>query len=217
EALQYYSSSIATAATGMGYAQMDFTNALLSEYIRNLGYKAIDCSRNDVALSVPLALQAGLGDLGRNGIVITPQFGPRVRLSKIITDLPLEPDAPTDFGVTEFCTACEKCARMCPSHSIMSGERTDQPRGVSNVGGELKWPINPVTCRMYWAKAKRGGGCTICISCCPYTKPDTLPHRTVRWFTDHARWADSLYVKMDDWLGYGKPKRADNFWEEWQP
>lgn len=214
---RYYSSTIATAATGMGYARMDFTNALLSEYIRNLGYKVIDCARNDVALSIPLAMQAGLGDIGRNGLLITPRFGPRLRLSKVITDLPLETDAPVDFGVTEFCQACQKCARFCPSRSILPGNRTDHPRNVSNGSGVLKWPINAVTCRMYWAQAKRGGGCGICISCCPYNKPDTRFHRAVRWFTDNLRWADSFYVTMDDWLGYGKPRRPDNFWDEWRP
>ena len=214
---RYYNSSIATAATGMGYARMDFTNALLSEYIRNLGYKAINCTRNDVALSVPLAMQAGLGDLARNGLLITPQFGPRVRLSKVITDLPLEPDTPIDFGVTEFCLACEKCADSCPSQSIMTGDRTTEINNESNNSGALKWPINAETCRTYWARAKRGGGCTACISCCPYNKPHTWPHRTVRWLTDHTRWADPLFVKGDDLLGYGKPRKPDDFWEEWQP
>jgi hypothetical protein len=41
-------------------------------------------------------------------------------------------------------------------------------------------------------------------------------HRLVRWSVDHARWADRLYIKMDDWFGYGKPQKADNFWEEWR-
>ena len=214
---KYFASPIAGAATGLGYSQMGFTNAFLSEYIRNLGFKVIDCSTNDVALSTPMAMQAGLGDLGRNGLLITPEFGPRVRISKVITDLPLVADSPIEFGVTAFCEACGKCAETCPSQSIMSGERTAKPNNVSNAAGELKWPIDAETCRMYWARAKRGGGCTNCISSCPYNKVNTWPHRTVQWFTDHARWADSFYVKMDDLLGYGKPKKPDNFWEEWQP
>jgi hypothetical protein len=99
----------------------------------------------------------------------------------------------------------------------MKGPRTDQPRGVSNVGNELKWPINPVTCRLYWAKSKRGGGCTICLSVCPYNKPATWPHRLAQWSIDNVRWLDPMWVKLDDALGYGKPRRADRFWEEWEP
>ena len=213
--IKYFPTFVADVATSMGYSRMAMANAYLTAFIRNLGFKAIDCSTNDVALSIPMAMQAGLGDLGRNGLLITPQFGPRLRLSKVITDLPLLADVPIDFGVTEFCTACKKCADLCPSQSIPSGERTTEPNSVSNAGGELKWPVNAEKCRMYWGRVNKS--CTNCIACCPYNKPDTWFHQTVRWFTDNVRWADSFCVKADDLLGYGKPMKADNFWEEWQP
>jgi len=99
----------------------------------------------------------------------------------------------------------------------MNGDRTAEVNNASNVSGALKWPINAETCRMYWAKAKKGGGCTLCVSTCPYNKVDTWPHRIVRWFTDHARWMDKLFVVGDDMLGYGKPRNPDKFWEEWEP
>ena len=213
---RYVGSPLSGSPTGLGYSRMAITNSYLSEYIVNLGYQAINCTTNDVAMTIPMAMQAGLGDIGRNGLLITPQFGPRVRLSKIITDLPSAEDSPIDFGVTEFCKACEKCADHCPSKSIIYGDRTTEPINVSNVGGELKWPINAETCRMYWSKAKKGG-CSICISSCPYNKVNSWPHRVVRWFADHVRWMDKLLVMGDDMLGYGKPRSAAKFWEEWQP
>ena len=213
--MKYFPSWIAHAATSMGYSMVAITNAYLSAFIRSLGFKAIDCEINDVGMSIPMALQAGLGELGRNGLLITPEFGPRVRISKVITDLPLVPDSPIEFGVTEFCEVCKKCAKMCPSQSILHGERTTEPRNISNSPGELKWPINAETCRMYWGHINRP--CTTCISSCPFNKPNTLFHRIVRWFIHHMRWADSFYVKMDDLLGYGKPQNPDNFWEEWRP
>lgn len=212
--MKYYPSYIADAVTSMGYSQMAVTNAYLAKFIENLGFKAID-SQNDTALSVPMAMQAGLGDVGRMGLLITPQFGPRVRLSKIITDLPLVADSPIEFGVTEFCDACMKCAQLCPSQSISYGERTAESDSVSNNPGALKWPINAETCRMYWGRVNKP--CTSCVACCPYNKPYTWPHRATLWFTDHVRWADSLYVKLDDLFGYGKPKKAEDFWEEWEP
>lgn len=212
--LKYHPTWIAQSATSLGYAEMAITNARLSAFIRNLGYKAIE-SGNDVAMSIPMAMQAGLGEIGRNGLLITARFGPRIRLSKVLTNLPLIADSPIEFGVTEYCEACKKCAVMCPSQSLLYGERTTEPNSVSNVGGSLKWPINAETCRRYWGQVNRP--CTTCISCCSYNKPDTWPHKTVRWFTDHVRWADPLYIKMDNLLGYGAQKNADNFWEEWQP
>ena len=213
--MKYFPTYVADAATGMGYSRMTIANAHLAAFIRGLGSKTIDCSINDVALSVPLAMLAGLGDIGRNGVLITPQFGPRLRLSKVLTDLPLVADAPIDFGVTEFCEACMKCAQMCPSQAIPSGERTTEPNNVSNVAGELKWPIDAVKCRIHWARAAKS--CTTCIACCPYNKPDTLFHRTVLRFTDTVRSAGSFCVWADNRLGYGRPARAEDFWDEWQP
>ena len=72
----------AATATGIGYSKMAFILACMGEFIRNLGYEAIQCG-NDTALSIPLSIDAGLGELGRNGLLITPQHGPRVRLCKI--------------------------------------------------------------------------------------------------------------------------------------
>jgi reductive dehalogenase len=213
--VSYYPTLCSNAASSMGYSRMAITNHYMSAYIRNLGFNAIDCTTNDVALSIPMAMQAGLGDLARNGLLITPKYGPRVRISKVITDMPLVPDAPIDFGVTEFCEACEMCAERCPSQSLKYGPRTTEPNNASNVGGVLKWPIDAETCRMYWGRQNKG--CTVCMAYCPFNKPDTPFHKTVRWFADYVRWADPLYVWMDKLFGYGKPKPADNFWEEWDP
>jgi reductive dehalogenase len=212
--LRYSPSYIYEVPGNRAYTQMAVTNAHLASFIENLGFKAIDC-QNDTALSIPLAMQAGLGELGRLGLLITPQFGPRVRLSKVITDLPLIADSPIEFGVTQFCDKCMKCARLCPSQSISYGERTVEPNNVSNNSGILRWPVNLETCRIYWARAKRY--CSSCVACCPYNKPHTWPHRTALWLTDHFSLADPLYIKMDDLLGYGKPRKTDKFWEEWNP
>jgi epoxyqueuosine reductase len=215
EIIKYYPTHVSEAPVGLGYSRMAVTNAHVASFIRNIGHEAIDCSINDVALSIPLAMQAGLGDLGRNGLLISPQFGARLRLSKVITDLPLVPDAPIEFGVAEFCASCKKCADRCPSRSISFGDTTTEPINVSNAGGARKWRINAETCRTYWSRVNHG--CNNCVACCPYTKPDTWPHRTALWFTDHVRWADPLYVRMDDLFGYGKPKKADDFWDTWEP
>ena len=212
--ITYFNTYNSGSASRMGYSRMAITNAHLSSFIRHLGFKAIECG-NEIGLSIPMAMQAGLGEIGRNGILITPELGPRLRLSKVLTDLPLVVDSPIEFGVTEFCTACKKCADSCPSRSLMTGDRTTEANNKSNNSGELKWPINAETCRIYWSRVS--APCVTCIATCPYNKPNTWPHRTVQWFTDHARWADSLYVKMDDLFGYGKPSKADNFWEDWQP
>ncbi len=210
---RYFPTYINTWTTN-SYRQMT-ANALLSAFIKCLGFKTIDCTFDDVALAIPLAMQAGLGQLGRHNMLITPRFGSSIRLGQVFTNLPLVPDDPIDFGVTEFCNVCKKCADMCPSRSITHEGRTTEPITISNVAGERKWQFNPETCHINLYASKKP--CQICVSVCPFTKPNTLFHRAVRWLVDKARWADSFYVKMNDVFGYGKPKKADGFWDDWEP
>ena len=82
----------AGVATGVGYSRMAYAISCLAEFIRHLGYAAIPMG-NDTALSIPLAVDSGLGELGRNGLLVTPQYGPCVRICKVFTDLPLATDA----------------------------------------------------------------------------------------------------------------------------
>ena len=86
------------AATDLVYSDMAIVSSSLAEFIRELGYKAMPLG-NEMALSIPMAVDAGLGELGRNGLLITEKFGPRVRICKVITSLPLVPDKPVDLGV----------------------------------------------------------------------------------------------------------------------
>jgi reductive dehalogenase len=178
----------ASAAAGLGYSKMAFLAPSLAKFIAALGYQAIACG-NDTALSVPLAVDAGLGQLGRFGAIITPEFGPRVRLCKVLTDLPLVPTAPIDFGVTDFCDHCEKCAEYCPSQAILYGKRTHKARTPSTNPGLLKWPFDGEKCLRFWymngARTDQGMyhiDCYQCINVCPFNKKPGIGHDLVRWF-----------------------------------
>jgi reductive dehalogenase len=163
--------ALSAAATGLGYSKMAVLSVSVAEFIRNLGYKAIPM-RNDTALSIPLAIDAGLGELGRHGRLITEQYGPRVRLCKVFTDLPLVPDKPIDMGQQEFCENCGACAEECPGKAISAGKRTTEPASVSNnKGGLLKWPINAYNCFKNWYPPKVGVDCTHCIAICTKNQP----------------------------------------------
>ncbi|MFX1518840.1 MAG: reductive dehalogenase [Promethearchaeota archaeon] len=149
-----------SAATGLGYSKMAFAASHLAQYIRNLGYRALPCG-NDTAFSVPLAIDAGLGEQGKHGMLITPEFGPRVRLCKVITNLPLSPDKPIDFGVQEYCEVnCNKCVENCPAQAI-NGKKE-----VKN--GVLKWVASGERCFSFWCE--QGNDCSICIKVCPFNK-----------------------------------------------
>jgi reductive dehalogenase len=161
----------AAAVTGLAYSRMAFAASSLAEFVRNLGYTAIP-DGNDTGLSIPLAIDAGLGQLGRNGLLITPEYGPRVRICKVYTDLPLEPDRPVDFGVTEFCKGCRLCAEACEVDAI-SFEREPgwEPACKSSNPGARKWYIDGEKCYVYWCD--NGTDCSTCISVCPFNRgPD---------------------------------------------
>jgi len=211
EYYKYTPTFIAGAGTGLGYSKMAFTAGLLGQFLNHLGYKSIPMG-NDTAISIPFAIQAGLGELGRNGLLFTPKYGPRVRLCKVFTNMPLVCDEPIEFGVTEFCEVCKKCADKCPGQAITHGERTTEPLNISNAGGALKWYVDCEKC--FKIAAKNGVECGNCIRVCPFNKQDGMSHTTVRWFVDRFPQLDSIFVKLDDLFGYGKQEDPANFWNK---
>lgn len=160
-------SALSGAATGLGYSHDALVVLSIAQYIRNLGYNAI-ASMNDTALAIPLAIKAGLGEYGRNGLLITPEFGPRVRLGKIFTDMPLAHDAPIQFGVKEMCEECNACAAGCPVKAIPFGDPSTEIFNQSNLKGVRKWTVDGEKCFSYWAA--QNSDCSICIRVCPYNR-----------------------------------------------
>ncbi len=211
DAIQCSPSGPAATATGLGYSKMAFTAGLLAHYIRGLGYQALPCG-NDTACSIPIAIDAGLGEMARNGLLITPEFGPRVRLAKVLTDLPLIPDRPIEFGVWDFCLICEKCAKKCPSKSIMFGEPSDEPHNISNRNGVMAWHINAETCLAFWADNHID--CSNCIRTCPFNKPAGRLHDWIRRGIRYTPWLNELFLWGDDLLGYGKKQNPDDFYKK---
>ena len=124
--------SLGDAATGLGYSHSAFTVASLAEFIRGLGYQAIP-SVNDTALSVPFAVEAGIGELSRLNKLVTPEFGPAVRLCKVFTDLPMACDKPVDFGLSNSARSVRSAPRRvhrAHCRSTMSRVSRPEARGI---------------------------------------------------------------------------------------
>lgn len=179
---------------GRVYALSALVAVQVAAYVRALGWPArAHHMRNYGVLVVPVAIDAGLGELGRCGYLMHPRLGANLRLVCVTTDLPLAPDPPVALGVQDFCTKCLKCATTCPSGAIPRGDKVV-------VRGVRKWQIDPEKCLLYWGHL--GSACSICQTVCPWSKPPTLPHRVVAWIAFNVPFARRFLVWADD-LVYG--------------
>jgi len=191
--------------SAVSYSKGAYVSTTLADTISGLGYRAVaEHSRNYNSLAVPLAVNAGLGELGRNGYLIAPRFGPRVRLFVVTTDLELVPDQPVDLGAEVFCARCKKCAESCPSQSL--------PRnGKTITRGVRKWQMDAESCYTYWARA--GTDCSVCMAVCPFARPDTPLHRLARWLIKHSDFARRILPILDNFI-YGRhwhPRRSPDW------
>ena len=150
---------------------------MLAAYIREMGYPArAHCHSGYEVNPIPLAVNAGLGELGRYGMLIHEEYGSRVHLATVTTDLPLAVDEPVDIGVEDFCRQCMKCARNCPSYSISFGDKVV-------INGVEKWAINVDSCYKARLAGRRSGwaNCLICVTVCPYNKRSAWWHTLAVW------------------------------------
>ncbi|MDH4276670.1 MAG: reductive dehalogenase [Acidimicrobiia bacterium] len=201
-------SALAGTATGLGYSQDAAVLLAVAQYIRNLGFQAVP-SMNDSALAIPLALAAGLGEYGRHGMVITPEFGPRLRFGKIFTDMPLAHDRPVSFGVREFCEQCDRCAAACPARAIPHGEPVPVALNRSGLKGVRKWSVDGEACFGYWSKINTD--CAICVRVCPWNRDYTKAWN--RWWRRLAGTRlRALMLRLDDRLGGGRRLKPNDWW-----
>jgi len=200
--------------SAVNYAKGAYVSTLLARWFSHLGYRGVaEHTRNYDLILPPLAVDAGLGEVGRQGYLIAPRFGARVRIFAVLTDMPLTPDRPLSLGVEEFCRKCKKCADSCPSRSIPLGDKTV-------CRGFEKWKLDEESCFAYWARV--GTDCSICMAICPFSRPNTPFHRLIRWLVGRSALAKMLFPAIDnviygkrwkvrrvpDWLAF--PKRSES-------
>lgn len=172
----------------------------LAGEIRSFGYPArAHFGRWSEVQVIPVAVEAGLGEVGKNGVLISPKFGPRGSFPIVTTDLPLIPDDQADLGIQEFCRTCNKCSRACPVLAIPTGAPVV-------VDGLSKWPVDGNKC---WGFIKGNPKCMACMGACPFNKKNLAIHRIAGWLvTRKSVIANWLLVKLDDALGYGSAALA---------
>lgn len=180
------------------YLKLAFTGARLEMYLKSLGYRAQSMNGEyyEVPL-VPIAHDAGLGQIGMCNHIVTKKYGDRIRLGAVLTTMELEYDSPIDFGLREFCKKCALCLMNCPSKSITHKTR--------EVDGRIFYKFDDVSCFEQWTKM--GTDCGTCIQACPFSQgvdldkvekmkehPELMDEIMEEHFEKHGR---RVYIKDD--------------------
>ncbi len=161
------------------YSRLRFIVGKLEVFIKQIGFPAraqFPPTSYEIAMP-PVAIDAGLGEQGRHGVLITPELGANTRLAAVITNMPLEPDKPIDVGIKKFCNKCKICAEECPSGAIAF---SDEPETISR--GYKRWGIEQEKCYKVWnsVATSHARGCRVCIAVCPYSRKRNWMHNIVR-------------------------------------
>ncbi|MFQ6128463.1 MAG: hypothetical protein ACE5QW_06135 [Thermoplasmata archaeon] len=183
-----------STAVGLAYSRCRTISESIARCVAQLGYNAYPAV-NELGLSVPLAIDAGREEFARNGLLISDSFGMAVRIGKVPTDMPLQQDLPVNLGVRGFCKICKQYAEKCPAKVISFD---DEPSGktfsVSNNPGVEKWYVDVDRCYEFWCN--NGTDRSNCITYCPFTKPNTWPHRLDRALARRT----GLLIRLLLWL-----------------
>jgi epoxyqueuosine reductase len=130
--------------------------ATIARLLHEKGFRADVHGPAGVAISIHYAVQAGLGQLGLNGQLLTPRAGSRCRLTLITTNALLVHDEPVDYGIHAICDACQVCVRRCPPGAI--------PKQRAYHRGIMKAKIKSDRC---FPILQQAHGCAICMKVCP--------------------------------------------------
>lgn len=187
--------------SGQQYLEAGRIAVQIGQFLRKLGYSSKAHIDGNYEVVCPLvARDAGLGEIGRMGLLMTPKEGPRVRLGVVTTDFILpNHQRKQDNSLLDFCNHCKKCAAVCPSKSISF----DPPKLINGIN---RWQINSESCFTYWSLS--GTDCGRCMAICPYSHPNNLLHNSIRWGIKHSPLFRRLAVHLDDFFYGRKPKPA---------
>lgn len=161
------------------YSRERVIGGRLEAFIQDLGYPArshIPSNHYDL-MTPPIAIDAGLGEQGRMGLLITPELGANARLGVVTTNIPMAVDKPIDIGVSDFCKKCKICAEKCVTGAI---SHADEPE---THFGYKRWRIKCELCFNVWASMATsfpGRGCRVCLAVCPYSRKNNWLHAISR-------------------------------------
>jgi epoxyqueuosine reductase QueG len=147
---------LATHLEELGYPSFFFptTNTGLPEHL--MGFPGLFSQRH-------AAVRAGLGEFGLNNVVVTAQYGPRIRFNSVITTAPL---TPSPLLARKTCDGldCQKCIEECPADAL---------RALPDAGADRVW-LDPAA-RTDWAACRESQATSDCMGRCLRVCPAGRP------------------------------------------
>ncbi len=189
------------------YSRASIYSNRIKVFLRGLGYQHYGGGTSDVGRAVGFGVLSGLAEYGRNGLMVSPQFGANIRTVMLtITDLPLAETKPIDAGITNFCRTCRKCGEMCPGGAINMEKEPfwggDAPWQAKGIKG---WYMDSKKC--FDNMFSGDPDCSVCQAVCPFSKFDkAVIHDLVRMSISSTPALNRILDKLDGVFGYGKPK-----------
>ncbi|MHA1882242.1 MAG: 4Fe-4S dicluster domain-containing protein [Candidatus Thorarchaeota archaeon] len=144
------------------YDALGIASNKITDFLRKAGYAAqAGHPLGGLVLYPPLGHQAGIGWPGLNGLLITPEFGPRVRLTAIYTSIQNLPTSESNehSWIEQYCDSCRVCIRRCPVEAILETPVTQDSGRVTHIDRDSCFP--------YFVKFF---GCSVCIKVCPFNR-----------------------------------------------
>lgn len=146
------------------YYKLNVAANKIKSFLNERGYNAQAGPALGGEVNYPLLAQkAGMGFIGKHGMLITPDFGPSLRLAAVYTDIENLPmtNQNKHLWINEFCDSCNKCVRKCPAKAIY------QDTKIFDDG--TKQCIDYKKCAVPFSK---NHGCTVCVKECTFFKSD---------------------------------------------
>ncbi|MBU4315855.1 MAG: reductive dehalogenase [Proteobacteria bacterium] len=205
-------SQIGDAADRSGYENRQMAVERMINFIKGLGYNAM-MMPGMMPPTIPFALMAGLGEMGRMNRLVSPLVGGAIRLETVLTDLPLALDKPIDFGLQDFCKGCKKCAKACPANALsMEDDPSWEPKGPYSTPGKKVWYDDCDRCASFTGHSHLF--CGACLAACTWTKDNkTSLHAVTKAAAAKLPFMAPFMAFMDDVFGYGLvPEEKYNDW-----
>jgi reductive dehalogenase len=192
------------------YQHLGMVTETIANYIRRLGWEASAqygpsfVNRYTVLLP-PLLLAAGIGEVSRAGIILNPFLGLAFKAAVVLTDMPIVPDKPVDFGLQKFCQKCKICVEACPSKAIPTGDKV-------MYNGYETWKLDTRRCASFNFTNKKGTMCNTCVKSCPWSNPSTWPHNMMRRLVMELPFSQRMAIRIARALGPDMTSPQEKWW-----